>query len=57
MVHERLRSVPGWLLIFDNADRVEDIGPWLPGGLLPPGVSGHVIVTARRAGLPSWGRC
>ena len=25
LVHDRLRSVPGWLLIFDNADRVEDI--------------------------------
>ncbi len=32
-VHDRLRSVPGWLLIFDNADDVDDLQPWLPGGL------------------------
>ena len=28
-VHDRLRSVPGWLLVFDNADAVEDIRAWL----------------------------
>jgi hypothetical protein len=50
-VHDRLRSVPGWLLIFDNADAAEDIRDWLPGGPLPPGISGHVIVTTRRGGF------
>ena len=39
-VHDQLRSVPGWLLVFDNADAVEDIRPWLPGGPLPPGSPG-----------------
>jgi len=56
LVHDRLRSVPGWLLIFDNADRVEDIGPWLPAGPLPPGIPGHVIVTTRRGGFAAMGR-
>ncbi len=55
LVHDRLRSVPGWLLIFDNADRVEDIGPWLPTGPLPPGIPGHVIVTTRRGGFAAMG--
>lgn len=50
-VHGRLRDVPGWLLIFDNADAAEDIRPWLPGGPLPPGIPGHVIVTTRRGGF------
>ena len=55
-MHDRLRSVPGWLLIFDNADRVEDIGPWLPTGPLPPGIPGHVIVTTRRGGFAAMGQ-
>ena len=55
LVHDRLRTVPGWLLIFDNADRVEEIRPWLPGGLMPPGIPGHVIVTTRRGGFASMG--
>ena len=50
-VHGRLRDVPGWLLVFDNADEAEDIRPWLPGGPLPPGIPGHVIVTTRRGGF------
>jgi hypothetical protein len=54
-VHDRLRSVPGWLLIFDNADSVDDLRPWLPGGLLPPGIPGHVIVTTRRGGFAALG--
>ena len=56
LVHDRLRGVPGWLLIFDNADRVEDIRPWLPGGPLPPGIPGHVIVTTRRGGFAALGQ-
>lgn len=54
-VHEALRSVPGWLLIFDNADAAGDIRPWLPGGPLPAGTPGHVIVTTRRGGLAALG--
>lgn len=54
-VHDRLRSIPGWLLIFDNADKVDDLRPWLPGGPLPPGIPGHVIVTTRRGGFAALG--
>ncbi|MEU4560942.1 FxSxx-COOH system tetratricopeptide repeat protein [Actinoplanes sp. NPDC023936] len=54
-VHERLRDVPGWLLIFDNADTVDDIRVWLPPALLPPGVPGHVLVTTRRDGFAALG--
>jgi len=55
-VHEGLRSVPGWLLVFDNADAVADIRAWLPGGPLPPGIPGHVMVTTRRGGFAALGR-
>ena len=55
LMHDRLRTVRGWLLIFDNADRVEDIRPWLPSGPLPPGIPGHVIVTTRRGGFAAMG--
>jgi hypothetical protein len=55
-VHDRLRSVPGWLLIFDNADKIEDIQSWLPGVPLPTGVPGHVIVTTRRGGFAAVGQ-
>lgn len=54
-VHEALRAVPGWLLIFDNADEAGDLRPWLPGGPLPPGVPAHVIVTTRRGGFAALG--
>jgi hypothetical protein len=54
-VHDALRAVPGWLLIFDNADTAEGIRPWLPGGPLPQGIRGHVIVTTRRAGFGALG--
>jgi hypothetical protein len=50
LVHEALRGVRGWLLIFDNADRVADIRSWLPTG-----VPGHVIVTTRRGGFAAMG--
>lgn len=46
-VRDRLRAAAGWLLIFDDADRVEEIQPWLPGGAPSPAGSGHVIVTTR----------
>jgi tetratricopeptide (TPR) repeat protein len=54
-VHDQLRHVPGWLLIFDNADSVDDLRPWLPGGPMPPGGHGHVIVTTRRGGFAALG--
>ena len=50
-VQDRLRSVSGWLLVFDNANAVEEIQPWLPAGPLPAGIAGHVIVTTRRGGF------
>ena len=56
LVHDRLRDVPGWLLIFDNADRAADIGPWLPTGPMPPGAPGHVIMTTRRGGFAAMGQ-
>jgi TIR domain len=55
-VRDQLRRVPGWLLVFDNADQVEDIGAWLPGGPLLPGIPGHVIVTTRRGGFTVLGQ-
>jgi hypothetical protein len=54
-VHDQLRTIPGWLLIFDNADLVDDIQAWLPPGPLPPGVPGHVIITTRRGGFAAVG--
>jgi tetratricopeptide (TPR) repeat protein len=39
-LRERDRS----LLIFDNAERPENVAPWLPGG------SGHVLITSRARG-------
>ncbi len=50
-VHDALRRVQGWLLIFDNADNPEAIRPWLPRGPQPAGVPGHVVVTTRRGGF------
>lgn len=38
----QLRQRQRWLLVFDNAERVEDIRPFLPGG------NGHVLITTRR---------
>jgi hypothetical protein len=54
-VHDALRAVQGWLLIFDNADTVEGIRPWLPRGPQPAGIPGHVIVTTRRGGFGALG--
>lgn len=55
-VHGALREVPGWLLVFDNADTVEDVRVWLPAVPLPAGIPGHVVVTTRRAGFEELGR-
>ena len=39
---EWLRRNDGWLLIYDNAEQPDDLGP-----LLPTGGTGHVIITSR----------
>jgi tetratricopeptide (TPR) repeat protein len=36
-----LHAASRWLLVFDNAERPEDIAGWLPGG------AGHVLITSR----------
>ena len=43
------------MLIFDNADSVDDIGPWVPSGPVSAGTPGHVIVTTRRRGFRQLG--
>jgi tetratricopeptide (TPR) repeat protein len=50
-VHRALQGRAGWLLVFDNADQVDALRPWLPSMPLRPGVPGHVIVTTRRGGF------
>ena len=55
-IHDALRGASGWLLIFDNADSVADIQPWLPSIPLRIGTPGHVIVTTRRGGFGGIGR-
>jgi TIR domain-containing protein len=54
-VHGLLAGVAGWLLIFDNANEVNDIRPWLPSVPLPPGLPGHVVITTRRGGYLALG--
>jgi hypothetical protein len=54
-LHGQLRTVPGWLLVFDNADTTASIQPWLPPGPMPAGIPGHVIVTTRRGGFAALG--
>jgi hypothetical protein len=46
MVLAELRRRPGWLLIFDNAQRPQELIGYLPGG------PGHVLITSR---YPGWG--
>ncbi len=43
-VREWLRVNDKWLLIFDNAERPEDISPYLPQSTL-----GHVLITSRHS--------
>jgi hypothetical protein len=40
-VHCELHARDRWLLIFDNAEAPDVIGPWLPSG------QGHVLITSR----------
>jgi hypothetical protein len=54
-VYRQLREVPGWLLIFDNADDLEDVQPWIPAVPMLAGTRGHVIVTTRRGGFDDLG--
>ncbi len=56
LVQEALRQVPGWLLVFDNADSVEELTGWIPAAPLPAGIPGHVLVTTRRGGFSTVGR-
>ncbi len=55
-VHDALRGVAGWLLVFDNAERAEDIRGWLPTAPMPAGIPGHVLVTTRRYGFAKLGQ-
>jgi tetratricopeptide (TPR) repeat protein len=48
-VHHALQSRGRWLLIFDNAESPEAIGPLVPGG------AGHVLITTRRGGFRALG--
>jgi tetratricopeptide (TPR) repeat protein len=48
-VGRALRGRGRWLLIFDNAEDPQEIGPLLPGG------AGHVLITTRRSGFRSLG--
>jgi hypothetical protein len=54
-VHQALRGTAGWLLIFDNADEIGHVDPWLPRAPQLNGVPGHVIITTRRSGFGSLG--
>ena len=45
LVMRHLRAASGWLLIFDNVESVDKIGPWLPGG------RGHVLITSRNPAI------
>lgn len=48
-VHDELRQRRRWLLVFDNADAVEDIQPWIPS-------AGQALVTTRRGGFSALGQ-
>jgi hypothetical protein len=54
-VDEALRGAGRWLLIFDNADAMEDVRASLPGGPLSPGVSGPAAVGAAGGGRAAAG--
>ena len=50
-----LTDAAGWLLVFDNAERIEAVLDWLPTAPLPAGIPGHALVTTRREGFDSIG--
>ena len=54
-VHDALREVSGWLIVFDNAEQLSDIRPFLPGGVVRPDSFAHVIVTTRHRGFHAIG--
>ncbi len=54
-VHGALATFDRWLLVFDNADKVADVDPWLPTGPLPEDTRGHVVITTRRGGFRDLG--
>jgi hypothetical protein len=54
-VHEALRQVSRWLLVFDNADDPADLRAWIPPGPPGPGPAAHVLVTTRRGGYGGLG--
>ncbi|MBP2339794.1 tetratricopeptide (TPR) repeat protein [Saccharothrix coeruleofusca] len=49
VVVSHLRGLRRWLLVFDNAESVADLHPFLPSG------AGRVLVTTRRAGFDTIG--
>jgi len=51
MVLAELGRRPGWLLIFDDAERPQDLAAFLPSG-----AAGHVLVTSRNPALGGPGR-
>jgi cellulose biosynthesis protein BcsQ/tetratricopeptide (TPR) repeat protein len=55
-IRQRLSGVLRWLLVFDNADAVDDVAPWLPGERSSAADRSHVIVTTRRGGFGALGR-
>ncbi|MFI7596714.1 FxSxx-COOH system tetratricopeptide repeat protein [Actinoplanes sp. NPDC049681] len=44
-LHDHLRRVSRWLLVFDNAEERDHLAPWLPDG------PGHLLITSRN---PNW---
>ncbi|MFI7598993.1 FxSxx-COOH system tetratricopeptide repeat protein [Actinoplanes sp. NPDC049681] len=44
-LHDHLRRVERWLLVFDNAEDRDQLAPWLPDG------PGHLLITSRN---PNW---
>lgn len=46
---EWFRSQSGWLLIFDNVDNPDLVGPFLPGAAL-----GHILATTRAGAVAAW---
>ncbi|HEY6797194.1 MAG TPA: FxSxx-COOH system tetratricopeptide repeat protein, partial [Kineosporiaceae bacterium] len=48
-VMDMLRRRQDWLLIFDNAQRPQDVTPYLPGG------TGHILITSRQPGFGALG--